>query len=58
MGDRGADEAQFRERLARDPVASQTPEVAAQLTRTFGPEELARGGELQMHFPFHVSLTR
>lgn len=33
-------------------------EVVAQLTRTFGPEELARGGELQMHFPFHVSLTR
>ncbi|CAN5900692.1 hypothetical protein BH11PSE1_BH11PSE1_21860 [soil metagenome] len=60
-GDRDADEAAFRERLARNPVASQNtvpPEVVAQLTRTFGPEQLALGGELQMHFPFHVSLTR
>jgi len=60
-GDRDADDAEFRERLKRNPVAPQDavpPEVVAQLTRTFGPDQLAQGGELQMHFPFHASLTR
>lgn len=59
--DRDADDAEFRERLKRNPLAPQDtvpPEVVAQLTRTFGPDQLAQGGELQMHFPFHVSLTR
>lgn len=60
-GDRDADDAEFRERLKRNPLASQDtvpPEVVAQLTRSFGPDQLALGGELQMHFPFHASLTR
>ena len=60
-GDREADDRRFRDHLGRDPLAPEgsiPEEVVAQLSRDYGPSQLAAGGDWLMHIPFHRSLSR
>ena len=60
-GDREADDRRYLAMLTNDPLAaidSVPPEVAAHLSRDFGPTPLAAGGDWLLQIPLHRSLGR
>ncbi len=60
-GDEAADDAQFAQLCAADPLApegSLPPEVVSHLTRDIGPSQIPRGGDWLLTLPLSRSLAR